>query len=85
MALATVAVILALVVLGMFLLNIATRECQSNRDCSDSAYCGTDYECHGYPQQAIRSSGASLLTPAFIFGGSIIIAAYIFKNGNQSK
>jgi hypothetical protein len=84
MALASVAVILALVVLGAFLINIAMRECNSNRDCADNAYCGADHECHYYPEQLVISE-AKFMPAAVTFGGAIILAAFIFRRNQRPK
>ena len=77
-ALAAVAIILALVVLGVFLVNIAMRDCNSNKDCSDNAYCGSDYECHEYPKQIVAKE-SNYLSAAIVVGVSLILAAYVFK------
>ena len=80
-ALAIVAVILALLVFIIYLVNIAQRECESNRDCSDNAYCGTDYECHQFPEQIVVKESNFILA-SIIFGVFLVIAAYIFRGGN---
>ena len=80
-ALAIVAVILALLVLTIYLVNTAQRECESNRDCSDNAYCGTDYECHQFPEQIVVKESNFILA-SIIFGVFLVIAAYIFRGGN---
>ena len=80
-ALGVIAVILALIIFAIYLVNIAQRECNSNRDCSANAYCGSDFECHAYPQQIVVEEN-NFLTAAFVFGVALIIAAYIFKGGN---
>ncbi len=86
-ALPIIAIILAVIVFGMFLVNLASRQCNSNRDCPGNAYCGTDYECHEFPQQIVTSQN-NFLPAALIFGGSIILAAFILrwkKNGLGSN
>tara|TARA_Y100000310_G_C20174906_1_gene575369 strand:- start:148 stop:441 length:294 start_codon:yes stop_codon:yes gene_type:complete len=75
-----VAVVLALVILGIFLVSIAQRECQSNRDCPGNAYCNTQYECVEFPQQVVVKE-SNFLVSALILGMAILIAAYIFKGG----
>ena len=77
-ALGIVAVILALIILGIFLVNLALRECNSNRDCSEGTYCGSDFECHAYPAQSTTSNNNFLL-PSLIFSVSIIVAALIVR------
>ncbi len=80
MALGIVAIILALVILGIFLVSIAQRECNSNRDCPGNSYCNTQYECVEFPEQIVVKE-SNFLTSALILGIAILIAAYIFKGG----
>jgi len=80
-ALAVVAVVLALVILAMFLTNIAQRECQNNRDCGDNSYCGTDYECHEFPRQVVVKE-SNFVPAALIIGAALIVSAYIFRKRN---
>jgi len=79
-AVSIVAIILALVILGIFIINIALRECNSNRDCPDNAYCGSDYECHYYPKEIVYTKSA-YLWPTIILGICLIVAAYIYRGG----
>ena len=83
-ALAAIAIILALVILGVFLINIAQRECNSNRDCADNAYCNSEHECHLYPEKIIVQEN-SFAPAALIFGIAIIVAAYIFRGTKFNK
>ncbi len=75
-----VAIFLSLVILGIFLVSIAQRECQSNRDCPGNAYCNTQYECVEFPQQVVVKE-SNFLISALILGFAVLIAAYIFKGG----
>lgn len=77
---AIVAVALAVVIVGFFLVSLATRECSSNKDCQESAYCGSDYECHDYPQQIVVKEN-SFLPAAIVFGIALILAAYVYRGG----
>tara|TARA_Y100000310_G_scaffold329642_1_gene399873 strand:+ start:742 stop:1026 length:285 start_codon:yes stop_codon:yes gene_type:complete len=81
MIIGIVAVILALVILGVFLVSIAQRECQSNRDCPGNSYCNTQYECIEFPNQIIVKE-SNFLFSALILGAAVLIASYIFKGGN---
>ncbi len=83
-ALAVVAVVLALVILGLFLINISQRECNSNRDCSQNAYCGSDYECHSFPEQIIVKE-TNFIPAALILGIALIIASYIFARNKKTS
>jgi hypothetical protein len=75
-----VAIILALIIFGIFLVNIAQRECNSNRDCSGNAYCNTKYECTEYPNQIIVKDSNWFL-PSIIVAFGLIVSSYIFKTG----
>ncbi len=77
-AIAIIAIILAIIILAVYLVGIAQRDCNSNKDCSENAYCGTDYECHEFPQQIVVKE-ANYLPASIIFGISLIIAAYIYR------
>lgn len=78
--LAIVAVILALIILTVYLVNIAQRECNNNQDCGDDSYCGSDYECHQFPKQTLVKQN-DFLPAAIVFGVSLIIAAKVFRKG----
>lgn len=77
-ALAAVAVILALVILGVFLVNIALRDCNSNRDCPENAYCGSDHECHEYPEKIIVTEN-NFVPAALILGGAGVLTAFLLR------
>jgi hypothetical protein len=78
LALAFVAVILALVVLSVFLVNLAMRDCNSNRDCASNAYCGSDNECHYYPDKIVVKEN-NFLPAALVITIGLIVASYINK------
>jgi len=80
LALSVVTVILAVIILKMYLIGIAERECSSNRDCSDNEYCGNDYQCHEYPAKIIVQDN-NYIPAALIVGIAIIVASYIFRGG----
>ncbi|MBU0460069.1 MAG: hypothetical protein KJ597_05020 [Nanoarchaeota archaeon] len=73
-----IAIILALIILTFYLVGIAQRECNSNRDCPGNAYCNTNYECVEFPDQVVVKQ-SNLVFSAIIIGIALIIAAYIFK------
>jgi len=75
-----IAIILALTILAGILVSVAQRECKSNRDCPDNAYCNTNYECVEYPNEIIVENNNFLL-PSIILGVALITSAYIFKGG----
>jgi hypothetical protein len=73
-----VVIILALIILGSFLIDVASRECNKNADCSADSYCNSENECHKFPDKVLV--GQNNFVPAsLIFGISIIIAALIFR------
>ncbi len=67
LALAVVAIVLALVLLGTYMVNLFGRECKSNKDCAQDAYCGSDFACHQYPAEIIVKQ-QSFVAPAIILG-----------------
>ena len=75
-----IAVVLALVVLGSFLINLAGRECNNNKDCSQSAYCGSDYQCHEYPKNILVEKN-SFVPASIIISVGLILTAFVHKNG----
>ena len=77
---ALIAIILAIIILAVYLVGIAQRDCNSNKDCPENAYCGTDYECHDFPQQILVKE-ANYVPASIIFGISLIIAAYVYRGG----
>lgn len=79
-AIIVIAVALALVLLGTFIINLASRECNNNRDCAESAYCGTDYECHEYPTKVIVEKN-NLLWPSVVISLGLVVTAFVYRNG----
>lgn len=81
-ALGVVAVIMALTILGIFLVSSYSQECKSNRDCSENAYCNTKHECVEYPDKIVMKQN-SFLPAALVLGVALVAAAYIFRNGSK--
>jgi hypothetical protein len=67
--------VIALLIIFWFIVDLATRECSSDKECGSERYCGSDYKCHDYP----TITKHNYIIPAIIMGISIIIAAYILK------
>ena len=82
-ALAIVAVILALTLLIIYLIGLTSRECGSNKECPSTSYCGSDYECHSFPEEIIVKENSNM-PAAFIVGISLIVAAYIYRGRKVS-
>ncbi|MBI2102417.1 hypothetical protein HYT55_01140 [Candidatus Woesearchaeota archaeon] len=79
-AIIIIAVALALVLLGTFIINLASRECNNNRDCTENAYCGTDYECHEFPKSVVVEKN-NLVWPSMIISLGLVLTAFVYKNG----
>ena len=73
-----IAISLALIILGYMLTTFALRDCNNNNDCTDNAYCGSDYECHDYPDEIVYKQN-NFLPASIILGISLIVAAYLFR------
>ncbi len=72
-------IILAVLLLLVWLMSVASRECSSTKDCPDHSYCGVDYECHSFPEQIIIKEPSGLLLPSLIVAVGLIIAALIMR------
>jgi len=79
-AIIVIAVVLALVVLGSFLIHLATRDCNSNKDCPQSAYCGSDYTCHEYPKSIVVEKN-SFIPASIIISLGLVLTAFVHKTG----
>ena len=77
-------VVLSCLILVIFLIDVAQRECNSNNDCDKLAYCGTDHECHPYPDEIVVKEH-NYVPASLILGISIVLAAYILKGGQFPK
>lgn len=77
-AIAIVAIILSLTILGWVLVNFSLRDCNNNTDCPSNAYCGSDYECHEFPQQIIVKE-SNFIPASLILGTMLLISVILFK------
>ena len=80
MSIGIIAVILALLIFGIFIVNIASRDCNSNRDCPQESYCGSDFECHAFPEEIVVEKN-NFTWAAIILSVGLITTAYIMKTG----
>ncbi len=80
--LGVIAVILALIILIMIIVDINSRECNGNKDCPMNAYCNTNYECQEFPNEIVYEKN-NFLFSTIILGISLIVAAYIFRGGKN--
>jgi len=72
-------VVIIVVFLG-WLVNLGSKECRNNSDCSSGNYCGSDFLCHQIPVIEKTVSKNNFIMPSIIIGLAIIIAAYILKS-----
>jgi len=68
-----------------WLINIGTRECRSNSQCSADYYCGSDFSCHQIPTIEKTIVKNNLILPSFIIGIAIILAAIILRFRKKSS
>jgi len=80
LGLIAVILVLALLLFAIYMVGIATRDCNGNRDCAENAYCGTDYECHQYPEKIVVKEN-NFIPASLILGLALIIAVYIYRTG----
>ncbi|MFC1769268.1 hypothetical protein ACFLZX_05910 [Nanoarchaeota archaeon] len=75
----TVTALIVIMVLIFFAAayDLVSRKCNSNDDCGDEQYCGSDFKCHSFPT-SVQRRGTGLVIPALIMGLSLIISTHIF-------
>ncbi len=81
--LTAIVIIVVILVFLSWLVNISQRECQSNKDCSDEQYCGSDFACHKIPV-IVRESNPVVVQrdftgAAWIIGIALVVTAIIFN------
>ena len=77
---AIVIIIIIIVFLG-WLVNLGGRECNSNKDCREDSYCGSDFNCHEIPviERTTTVTKRSPTAPMLIISLTLIILAIIFR------
>ncbi len=77
---AIVIILIALVFLG-WLVKIGSRECNSNKDCEENSYCGSDFACHKIPviEKTTTVTKISYTLPVLLICITAIILAIIWK------
>ena len=73
-------ILLILIILSIYLIGVALRDCNNNNECSSDSYCGSDYKCHSFPEEIIVKKN-NFFWPALIIAVAIVIATYINKTG----
>ena len=80
-----VTIILVLIIVVVFigyLVNIGSRECRTDSQCTSGQYCGSDFACHDIPVVEKTVVQNNLILPSFILGIAVVIAAIVLKWGN---
>lgn len=62
-----------------WLVNVSSRECNTNNDCSSESYCGSDFTCRTYPNIQKTVVQYSLLWPSVIIALALIITTLILR------
>jgi hypothetical protein len=76
-------IILAIVVI-VWLVSYAGRQCNKNEDCKQNFYCGADFKCHEFPVIVKEVEKNNLLWPSVFLSLGIIGAALILR-GRKPK
>ena len=56
-------------------------ECNANKDCASTSYCGSDFSCHIYPTSFPEKTNSWVL-PSLIVGACIVAGAMIVRPKN---
>jgi hypothetical protein len=77
---AIVIIVLILVFFG-WLVNLGSRECNSNSECGKDFYCGVDHGCHKIPviERSPVVVERDYTKPSMIIGAAIVIASIFFN------
>jgi len=73
-----VAGLLGIIILVMFITNVATRECSASKDCEGNQYCGSDFQCHNFPDKIVVKQ-SDYVPAAIIIAGGLVGAAVIYR------
>jgi hypothetical protein len=78
-----VAIVIIVIIIAFFgwLINLGSRECNSNSECGKEAYCGVDHNCHKIPviERTVTLSQRDYTKPSMIIGAAIVIASVFFN------
>jgi len=77
---AIVIILIAVIFLG-WLVVLGGRECNSNKDCKDDSYCGSDFSCHKYPiiEKTVTVTKGGYTLPTIIASITIVVLAIIVR------
>ena len=73
-------IVIALFIVFLKIVDLATRECSVDTDCNSDSYCGSDYKCHKHPV----ITQVTYIPAALILGICILAAAYIIRKRSDS-
>ena len=76
-----IVIILVVIVFIGWLVNLGSRECNSNKDCEEDSYCGSDFNCHKIPviEKTSEVVKRSYTAPVLIVCATIVILAIIWR------
>lgn len=75
---AIVIILIAVIFLG-WLVNVRNRECNSNKDCEENQYCGSDFACHQIPIIEKTVYKQNLTLPILFICITIVALSVIWK------
>ena len=75
---AIVIIIIIIIFLG-WLVNIGSKECDSNNDCGEDNYCGSDFSCHKIPVIEKTVVERSNTLPLLLVCITLVALAIIFR------
>ena len=78
-AIGIVAITVLIMLILFYIYGSSNVECKKNSDCGSAQYCGSDFECHDFPNIEKKVYEVNLLIPAIVLGVAIVIAAYMLK------
>jgi hypothetical protein len=69
--------LVAIIMVGL-IMDFSSKGCSNNKDCQENSYCGSDNECHQYPDKIIVKQSDNF-PAALTLAVGIILAALILK------
>tara|TARA_Y100000310_G_C20632148_1_gene789214 strand:+ start:1165 stop:1452 length:288 start_codon:yes stop_codon:yes gene_type:complete len=84
-ALIVIIIFLAAIVLIFLIVNISDRDCSKDSECPENSYCGSDYQCHQFPDRIVVKESSGLLGPSIVVAVALIIAALIVRLRNTPR
>ena len=69
--------VLIVIILIGYGIKMSSRQCDSNIDCKENQYCGSDFKCHDF--KIIKVYKHDLILPAAIVAAALVIGAVVLK------